>query len=606
MRILLFMLKNSFRENRIMSKERSEIEEEYKWSVDNIYRDKKLEEEIEEVKELNKEIKQFENDIESSKDLKNLLNKYSDCMRKLSKLSRYASMKSDEDTRDQDAQALKSRINSLQADVSEQVSFIKLEIQSLGEEKIRQFIEEEDEIAKRDFFLQEYLRLKPHTLSKEVEETLSSLSEVLDAPSETYNMLSNADIEFPEVEREDGKVSITQANFTKLLKDPERKFRKKVHKEYYQTLKQYENTIGTTFSKNIRSNVKTARLRNYESAREAALKPDNIPLKVYDNLLNTVHDNLDVLHSHAELKAKARNIENPKPHDLYIPIPETESPEVAYEEAKEHILEALEPLGEEYVEQVKQGLENRWVDVYENKGKRSGAYSGGSYDTKPFILMNYQNDIRSMFTLAHELGHSMHSKLTSENQPYLHSNYKIFVAEVASTVNEALLTEHLLENVEDQEFRKHVLSHSLENFRSTLFRQTMFADFEKQIHEKVEEGKPITPEKASEVYGDLKSEFYKPFEMDEHIKYEWMRIPHFYYNFYVFQYSTGISAANALVEKIHEEGPEDYLEFLKSGGSDKPLELLNLAGVDMNSPEPIQVAIDHYENQIEMMEKEIE
>jgi oligoendopeptidase F len=588
-----------------MVRSRDEVEEKYKWAVDQIYGEGEVEEEINQVNNLLEKIKGYRGDLKQESELEEFLKNYSRCRRKLSTLSRYASMKSDEDTRDQEAQALKSRINSLSSKVSEETSFVRIEIQKIGKETIEEMIDRNDEIAKRDHYLREILRLKPHTRSLEVEETISSLSEVLDAPSETYSMLSNADIKFPEVDREGEKVRITNSNFTKLLKDSNQNFRREVYDKYYETLENYENTIGTTFSKEIRSNVKLAELKNYSSARESALKPNNIPLTVYDNLIETVNENLDVLHSHMELKAEARNLEKPGMEDLYLPIPESEGPEITYEEAKEHILEALKPLGEEYVEKAREGLENRWVDVYETEGKRSGAYSGGSYDTRPFILMNYQNDINSMFTLAHELGHSMHSQLTSENQPYLHSSYKIFVAEVASTVNEALLTDYLLENVDDPEFRKHVLSHSLENFRSTLFRQTMFADFEQKIHEKAESGEAITPEVASEIYGDLKSNFYEPVEMDDHIENEWMRIPHFYYSFYVFQYATGISAANRIKELIKEEGPEKYLEFLKSGGSAPPLELLSKTGVNMEDREPVKAAIENYRERVEQMREEI-
>lgn len=589
-----------------MVKSREEIEESYKWAIEDIYAEKTIEKEFKEIKQLLEEIKSFKHELGQEERLEEFLEKYSRMKRKLSTLSRYASMKSDEDTRDQDAQGLKSRVSALNSKVSEETSFVKLEIQGVGEERIEELIEENQRIAQYDYYLREFLRLKPHTRSIEVEETISSLSEVLDTPSEIYSMLSNADIKFPKVERDGEKVKLTQANFTRLLKDSDKEFRKKVYKKYYSTLENYENTIGTTFSKEVRTNIKLAELKNYGSAREAALKPDNIPTNIYDNLIDTVKDNLEVLHQHMKLKKEARELEQIEMHDIYLPIPESESPEVSYEEAKEHILNALEPLGEEYTEKLEEGLENRWVDVYETEGKRSGAYSGGSYETRPFILMNYQDDIDSMFTLAHELGHSMHSQLTSENQPYLHSNYRIFVAEVASTVNEALLTDYLLENIEDTEFRKHVLSHALENFRSTLFRQTMFADFEKQIHKKAESGDAVTPGVASEVYSDLKSMFYKPVEMDEHIRNEWMRIPHFYYNFYVFQYATGISAANQISEIIRKNGPENYLEFLKSGGSAPPLQLLRKAGVDMEKKEPVETAIKHYEKRIEQMRKEIQ
>lgn len=587
-----------------MAKKREEVDREYRWNIEEIYDEGEIEEQIEQVKDLLERLEGYRGKLGEEKNMEKFLNAYSDCRRKLSKLYSYSSMKSDENMRNQDSQALKSRIKALRSEMSERTSFARIEIQQIGEEKLEKMIENNESIAKRDYYLREIVRQKPHTRSLEVEETISSLSDILDAPSETYSMLSNADIRFPKVERDGEEVRITQSNFTKLLKDGDKGFRREVYQKYYETLENYDNTIGTTFSKEIRSNVKLAELKNYKSAREAALKPDNIPVDVYDQLLEAVRDSIDVLHEHIELKAETRNLDQMGMEDVYIPIPRTEGPDVGYEEAKDYILEALEPLGEEYVNRVRQGLNNRWVDVYETEGKRSGAYSGGSYDTQPFILMNYQNDISSMFTLAHELGHSMHSQLTSENQPYLHSDYRIFIAEVASTVNEALLTDYLLENVEDQNFRKHVLDHSLENFRSTLFRQTMFAEFEKKVHERAEAGEALTAETVSKIYADLKSEFYRPVKIDEHIRNEWMRIPHFYYNFYVFQYATGISAAQKIKEQVKNSGPESYLEFLKSGGSAPPLELLRETGVDMEERKPFEVAINSYRQRIKQMRKE--
>lgn len=584
-----------------MVRQRSEIDRQYIWSIDEIYEEGEIEEDRDEVRKLTEQLKEYRGSLENIEAMESFIRDYSRCMRKLSKLGRYASMKSDEDLSDQDAQALKSEINSFRSEILEETSFVKLEIQKLGEERIEEMIEENEEIESRAYWLREFIRMKPHTRSEEIEEVLSSLGEILDAPSETYSMLSNADMEFPSVEKDGEEVLLTQSNFTRHLRNRDREFRREVYEGYFETLEQYKNTIGTTFSKNVRSDVKTADIRNYSSSREAALKSSNIPVDVYDNLLDTVGDNLDVLHEHLKLKAEARGIEDAGMHDVYLPVPESESPEISYEEAKDHIIQALEPLGEEYVERVRRAFDDRWIDVYESENKRSGAYSGGSYDTKPFILMNYQEDITSMFTLAHELGHSMHSQFSSENQSFLHSQYEIFVAEVASTVNEALLARHLLQEVEDEEFRKHVLSHSLENFRSTLFRQTMFADFEKQIHQKAENGEPITPEKANEVYGSLKNEFYAPYQTDDHIRSEWMRIPHFYNSFYVYQYATGVSAAKALSKQILEEGPEDYLEFLKSGGSDSPINLLKKAGVDMTSPKPVEEAIELYSQRISEM-----
>jgi oligoendopeptidase F len=405
------------------------------------------------------------------------------------------------------------------------------------------------------------------------------------------------------VEKGGEEIQLTQSNFGKLMKKRDREFRKNVYNRFYDTFNHYTNTIGTTFGKNVRSNVKMANIRNYDSARHAALKSSNIPTEVYDNLVETVEDNLDVLHRHVELKKKALDVDKLEMWDVYMPITESDEPEISYEEAQEYILKALQPLGGEYIEKVGEVFDKRWIDVYENKGKRSGAYSGGSYDTPPYILMNYQDDVSSMYTLAHEMGHSIHSYHTNENQPYVYSDYKIFVAEVASTVNEALLTKYLLENAESDKLKRHALNHSLENFRNTLFRQTLFADFEHRIHQLVENGESITPEKATEIYGNLKEKYYKTAEIDDKVRAEWMRIPHFYYNFYVYQYATGVSAANALSEQILENGSGDYLEFLKTGSSKYPLEALKVAGVNMSGPEPIKQAIEVYRDQLQKAEE---
>jgi oligoendopeptidase F len=320
---------------------------------------------------------------------------------------------------------------------------------------------------------------------------------------------------------------------------------------------------------------------------------------VYDTLLDAVRDNLDVLHRHAELKRSALGVDELRPWDLYASLTGEDSPDVPYEDAREYVTEAVAPLGEAYRERMVEGLDSRWVDVYENRGKRSGAFSAGTYDTQPFILMNYQDDVASMFTLAHELGHSMHSVLTNESQPWQYSDYDIFVAEVASTVNETLLVHHLLETVEDDELRRFVLDEYLERFRSTLFRQTMFADFERAIHEVIEDGGALTPDRFDELYRERKLAYYDPMDADEQIDREWMRIPHFYYGYYVYQYATGISAATAIAERIREEGEPvaaDYREALRMGGSAYPVDVLSTAGVDVTSRSPIAAAIGVYDD----------
>jgi oligoendopeptidase F len=523
-------------------------------------------------------------------------------MREVSNVAAYARMRSDEDTRNQEYQALSARAQSLASEASSAASFIEPELQRADRDTLDAYLDEEPALEQYDHYLDDVVRMKPHTRSAEVEELLAELSEVTGASSDIYGMLSNADMSFPTVEKPDGEaVEITQSNFTSLLKNPDREFRRTVYEGYMDEWGEYRNTVASSLKNSVKADVKTARARNYETAREAALDGPNVPVDVYDALVETVEANLDTLHRHVDLKADCLGVDEVGMHDLYAPLTDGEAPDVAYEQAKEWVTEAVAPLGDEYQSRLAEGLESRWVDVYENKGKRSGAYSGGTYDSQPYILMNYQDDAASMFTLAHELGHSMHSELASETQPYVYSNYEIFVAEVASTVNEALLTHHLLDTVEDERLRRQVLDEYLERFRSTLFRQTLFADFEHRIHTVSEEGGALTPDKLDEVYGDLKRDYYANADVDDRIEREWMRIPHFYYNYYVYQYATGISAANAIVDRILDEGEPaaaDYLEFLRKGSREYPLELLRGAGVDMASPEPVESAIDAYERYV--------
>jgi oligoendopeptidase F len=593
--------------------EREEIDDKYKWDIESLYQNKeewekdreKLEEQLEEISDLEGKVAQ------SPQLLLETLELYEGIRRNLNSLSRYASMKNDEDTRNPDYQKLSSRADALSAKVNSITSFIEPEIQEISDEDFERMVEQNPELEKYNHYMDDILRLKPHTRSKEVEEVLSDLGEVIGAPAEIYQILSNADIEFPTVQKPSGeKVEISNSNFNKLMKHHNRDFRKKVHENLYDEFGEVNNTVGSTLSNTIKSHVKTAKIRNYETSRKAALDSSNIPVEVYDNLVDVIRDNLDLLHRHMYLKKKSLGVDDLKTWDLYMPVADSETPEISFEEAKSHLVQALAPLGESYQEKVEEALESDgWVDVYENKGKRSGGYSGGSYDSKPFILMNYQKDISSMYTLVHELGHSMHSHYSTNNQSYFDSQYKIFVAEVASTVNEALLTHHLIQNIDDEDFQRHILSHYLERFRSTIYTQTMFAEFEQIIHEEIENEGALTPKYLDQKYLELKSDFYAPAVLDDRIAREWMRIPHFYYDFYVYQYATGMSAATAISARIlnEEDGSdkirENYINFLKEGGSKYPLELLKDVGIDMSSPEPIRKALEVYEEHLDKMEK---
>ncbi|WP_226004468.1 oligoendopeptidase F [Natrinema salinisoli] len=588
--------------------ERSEIDAEYKWDLESIYAtDDDWEDAYEAVAERVDELEAYEGRAtESAETLLETLELRDEIMREVSTVAAYARMRRDEDTTNQEYQALTARSQSLAADARSAASFIDPEIQTLTREEFDAMVEEVSALETYDHYVDDVLRMKPHTRSAEVEELLADLSEVTGATGEVYQMLSNADMAFPTVEDPQGEsVEITQSNFTNLLKRPDRDFRQRVYEGYFDEWESVRNTVAASYKNSVKADVKTARARNYDTAREAALDGPNVPAAVYDTLVDTVHDNIDKLHHHAELKRQALDVDELQMWDLYMPLTGDEGPDLEYDRATEHVVEALAPLGEEYQSRVAEGLDSQWVDVYENEGKQSGAYSGGTYDTQPFILLNYQQDISSMYTLAHELGHSMHSELTKDEQPYIYSNYEIFVAEVASTVNEALLTNHLLETVDDPEFRKHVLNEFLERVRSTLYRQTLFAEFEHEAHRLEEDGEPLTADRLDDLYRGLKEDYYEPAAIDDRIAREWMRIPHFYRAFYVYQYATGISAALAIVDDVLENGQpaaEDYLDFLRRGSREYPLELLRIAGVDMSSSEPIDRPLETYGDRLSEFE----
>ena len=594
--------------------ERSEIETEYTWDLSGIYTDAaEWESAYESVQEQLTDLEAYEGRVtESPSTLLELLERREEVFRTLATVSTYANLRSAEDTRDQESQARKSKAESLSSRARSAVSFIEPELQELDEAELTSFYEREPALKQYEHFFDDVLRAKPHTRSSEVESVLADLGEIASSPSDIYGMLSNADMTFPTVDHPDSDedaVEITLGNFTKLQKHPNRAFRQTVHEQFYDEWEDVRNTVGTALQNSVKKDVKYARARRYESARAASLDGPNVPLTVYDTLCETVRDNIEHLHRHAKLKQTALDLDELRPWDLYVSLTGDESPEIPYDRATTYITDAVAPLGSEYQQHVADGLESRWVDVYENRGKRSGAFSSGAYDTQPFILMNYQDDISSMFTLAHELGHSMHSELAKDAQPWRYADYTIFVAEVASTVNETLLTNHLLETLEDDTLRLHILDKYLERVRSTLYRQTMFAEFESTIHEIIEEGGALTPDRFDEIYLDLKETYYEPAVLDDRIAREWMRIPHFYYSFYVYQYATGISAAIAIVEQIEKHGEDaaaDYRDALALGGSAYPIDILQTAGVDMTDAAPIKSALTGYADYLDQMETLVE
>ena len=588
--------------------DRSEIDEEYTWDLESIFAtEEEWEQAFENVHEDIEVMRGYEGRTTADAEtVLATLEHRDELMRTVNTVAAYARHRSDEDTRDQEAQAMRTRAESLRSEAVSAASFVEPELGTLTAEEFESMVEAVPALETYDHYVDDVLRQKPHTRSAEVEAVLADIGEVLAAPGRMFSMLSDADMTFPSVETPDGEsVEITQSNVTTLLKRPDRDFRQRVYEAYFGEWETVRNTVATAYEHSVKADVKLARIRNYDSAREAALDRPNVPVDVYDVLIETVEDNLDLLARYCECKRDRLDVENLQMWDLYAPVVESDSPTITYEQAREYIVESVEPLGRPYQSLLEEGFDARWIDVYENDGKYSGAYSGGTYDTHPFILMNYQEDITSMYTLAHELGHSLHSEFTKDAQPYVYSGYEMFVAEVASTVNEALLTKHLLETVDDDQIREHVYNEFLERVRSTLYRQTMFAEFERRTHELVERGEALTADRLDECFRQLKSRYYEPVVIDDHIGREWMRIPHFYRAFYVFQYATGISAALAITDRVLTEDGDaaaDYLAFLRRGSRGYPLELLEIAGVDMRRSDPIDRALETFEEVLDEFE----
>ncbi|MEB4859739.1 MULTISPECIES: oligoendopeptidase F [Priestia] len=589
---------------------RSEIKVEDTWKLEDIFAsDDAWEKEFEEVKALIPKMEKFKGKLgESAQTLYDALQEQDELTMRVSKLYTYAHMRYDQDTTNSFYQGLNDRIKTLYTQIASALSYVTPEILSIEESKIKQYMAEHKELKLYAHALDEITRERPHILSESEEALLAQASEVLGSSSNTFGMLNNADLEFPSIKDENGEeVEITHGRYIRFLESSDRRVREEAFKAVYETYGKFKNTFASTLSGTVKKDNFSARVRHYNSARHSALSTNNIPEEVYDNLVKTVNDNLHLLHRYIDLRKKVLGIEELHMYDLYTPLVKDVKMEVTYEEAKDYILKGLKPLGEDYLNVLKEGFENRWVDVHENKGKRSGAYSSGTYGTNPYILMNWQDNVNNLFTLAHEFGHSVHSYYTRKTQPYPYGDYSIFVAEVASTCNEALLNDYLLKKIDDEKQRLYLLNHYLEGFRGTVFRQTMFAEFEHDVHVRAQNGEPLTPELLTKLYYDLNKKYFGDnLVIDEEIGLEWARIPHFYYNYYVYQYATGFSAAAALSKQILEEGDaavERYVGFLKSGSSDYPIEVLKKAGVDMTTSQPIEEALAVFEEKLTEMER---
>jgi oligoendopeptidase F len=594
--------------NKILT--RNEVPTELTWKLEDIFSsDETWESEYKEVSELAKKADSFKGTFENGADaLFQAFTFKDELLERIYRLYTYSHMRYDQDTTNSHYQAMDSRMKTLLVKVSTGLSYMTPEILTLDESQLSKYVDEHEGLQLYKQVLKEINEMRPHVLPAEQEALLAQVSEVANASSQTFSMLNNADLVFPTIKDDNGEeVELTHGRYSRFLESEDRRVREDAFRAMYGTYGKFRNTFASTLSGNVKRDNVNARVRNYESARHAAMSENHIPEQVYDNLVNTVNKNLHLLQRYVSLRKKVLGVDELHMWDLYTPLVKEAKMEIPYEEAKEIMLKSFAPLGEEYVSVATEGLNNRWVDVLENKGKRSGAYSSGAYGTNPYILMNWQDNVNNLFTLAHEFGHSLHSYYSRENQPFIYGDYSIFVAEVASTCNEALLNEHLLNTIEDEQKRIYLLNYWLEGFRGTVFRQTMFAEFEHLIHKMDQDGEALTADKLTEVYYELNKKYFgDDLVVDEEIGLEWTRIPHFYYNYYVYQYATGYSAAVALSKQILSEGQpavDRYInDFLKAGCSDTPIEVLKKAGVDMTSATPIEEACKVFEGKLAELE----
>ncbi len=594
-----------------MGTDRSTIEEKYKWKIDKMYSSKEeIEKDISKVKNLIQEVKEYKGKLSESKEnLYKVLNISENASRIVQNLYVYTHMKQHEDTRINDNQGRSTKTEMLSTDLGVATSYIVPEILAIEENKLSEYLKDE-KLSFYTKYIKDILRDKPHTLSEREEEILAATSELSTIPENVYDMLAYADMEFPEIEDEEGnKVKLSHSNYSLFIKSKNSRVRKDAFEGEFSTYEKYKNTFASTLYGGIKSEIFYAKTRKYNSAIEASLFSDDVSLDVYNNLISAIDKSIPNLNKYVELKKKFLGLNEIHMYDLYVPLTDKFDMDIPYDKAQDIILEALKPLGEEYLKVIKSAFDEGWIDVYDNEGKKGGAYSWGSYDSHPYILMSYKNDLNSLFTLIHELGHSVHSHYSRTSQPFLYSDYKIFVAEVASTLNELLLINYLLENSKSKDETIYLLNYYLEQFRTTVHRQTMFAEFEKIVHQRVESGEPLTADEFTNIYYKLNEKYYgKSAIVDKQIGIEWARIPHFYSNFYVYKYATGFSAASALSQQILSEGStavDRYINFLKSGGSEYPLEQLKSAGVDMTKKESIEEALNVFAELVNKLEKEL-
>lgn len=585
-----------------MIKNRKEIEKKYKWDIEAMYVDARAcENDMQQALEMAAEYQKYKGQIANcSQMLLHAFIEKDEIWKKAEKAYVYARMKRDEDNSVSAYQTLCDKAQTMVANISEATSFFSPEFSAIDEDTIKAFQAEESGLDVYAHLINELLRNRPHVLSHEEENLLAKMSELFSVTDNTFTMLNNADIRFGSIKDETGKDTVlTHGNYMRFMQSKDRNIRENAYTHMYDAYEKQKNTLATLYNYNTKQDVIFSKIRKHDSSLEAALFSDNVPTSVYDNLVSEVHAALPVFHRYMDLRKRLLKTQSLKMHDIYVPLVKRPDDHIGYESAQEMIKHALAPLGKEYVDVLDHAFSQRWADVYENEGKTSGAYSFGSYDSLPYVLLNYDGRLEDVFTVIHEMGHSMHSYYTRKTQPFVYGSHSIFTAEVASTVNEALLMRSLIAGAKNPTEKAYLLNMHLEGFRGTLFRQTMFAEFERNTHKAVEDGEVLTAEWLKENYASLNAKYYGPaVDGDDYISMEWSRIPHFYRAFYVYKYATGYSAATAISERILSIGKTAsaaYVEFLKSGESDYPVELLKIAGVDMSKPEPVHHALKTFE-----------
>ncbi|HAZ90486.1 MAG TPA: oligoendopeptidase F [Eubacterium sp.] len=586
-------------------KKRSEIDDEFKWKLEDIFADRdEFLKAVEEAKALTREFVACKDEmIKSASALKAALDSYEAINIKLENVYSYANMSYDQDTGENSSQELYQIAQSLYSMILSETAFFSPLILSMKDGLLEKYYEEEEGLLKYRCFLTELLRTKEHTLSPQEEQMLAEASQMGNAIANSYKMLLNADIKFPDIETKEGTVTLSNGRYIPLMQSDDRELRKKVFETYYDAYKDHVNTFASLYDGQLKRLAFFAKMRKYESSFVASVDSNAVDPKVCLNLIEAVHDNMDKMYAYVAKRKAIMGYDKLHMYDIYVPIVSDVEWKIDYKEACDMTLKALKVLGDEYIGIVTKAFDERWIDVYENENKRSGAYSSGAYGVHPYMLLNHNDTLDDVFTLVHEMGHSIHTWYSTHNQTYFDADYKIFVAEVASTTNELLLLMYLLNHTDDEDKKRYLKNHYLDNFKSTLYRQTMFAEFELKTADMLKDGVPVTAKNLCDLYAELNSLYYGPdMEHDDHIAYEWCRIPHFYYNYYVYQYATSFAASVDIAKRIYdgEAGMVDkYLSFLKSGCTSDPVSLLKIAGVDLSTKEPVCRALEVFGKLVE-------